>query len=323
MSDPIIFAYGLNDDGTGEALSGKAISEGLEGEQLAWVHLDAGHESTAAWLAEELNYLDPYVVLALTAEETRPRMTQVDKGAIIILRGVNLNTGADIEDMVSVRLFIDQHRIISLQMRDVKAVALIESKIPSGAGPKSSGEFLTRLVTQLTGRFETVLSDLDDLTDDTEERLLIDADAGLRQDIVNIRKKAIVFRRHMSPQREAISQLRMAEFEWLTDTHRRNLQENYNHIIRYVEELDAIRERAQIVKDELANIIADRLNKNMYVLSVIAAIFLPLGFLTGLLGINIGGIPGVNSPAAFTVFCSFLILVVAVQVVIFRKLKWF
>lgn len=323
MRDPIIFAYGLNGDGTGEALSGDAISEGVKEDRLAWVHLDARHESTEKWLATELNYLDPFIASALTADETRPRMTQVGNGAIIILRGVNLNVGADIEDMVSIRLFIDQHRIISLQMRDLKAVTTLENNIKAGKAPKNAGHYLCQLINQLTGRFETVLSDLDDLTDDIEEKLLTHADTGLRQDIVNIRKKAIIFRRHMSPQKEAISQLRMAEFEWLSDIQKRDLQENFNHLIRYVEELDAIRERAQIVKDELANMIADRLNKNTYVLSVIAAIFLPLGFLTGLLGINIGGIPGVDSPVAFSIFCIFLVVVVAVQIVIFRKLKWF
>ena len=323
MSNPILLAYGLNSDGTGEALTGAAISEGLKDDRLAWVHLDAGHETTQDWLTQELDYLDPFIISALTAGETRPRMTQVDDGAIIILRGVNLNVGADIEDMVSIRLFIDQHRIISLQMRDIKAVSTIEKSIISKKAPKNAGDFLCQIINHLTGRFETVLSDLDDLTDDTEEKLLTQTHTGLRQDIINIRKKAIIFRRHMSPQKEAISQLRMSDLDWLSESHRRNLQENFNHVIRYVEELDAIRERAQIVKDELANMIADRLNKNTYVLSVIAAIFLPLGFLTGLLGINIGGIPGGDSPLAFTVFCIVLALIVAVQVIIFRKLKWF
>lgn len=323
MTDPILLAYAINGDGTGTALSGAAISDGLKDDQLAWVHLDAGDKGTAPWLANELSYLDPFVIAALTAEETRPRMTQIGDGAIIVLRGVNLNSGADTEDMVSIRLFIDSHRIISLQKRNVKAIGAIEVALKSGKGPKNSGDFLCQLVSQLTGRFETVLSDLDDLTDDTEEKLLISADAALRQDITNIRRKAIVFRRHMAPQRDAISQLRMAELNWISESQSRHLHENYNHIMRYVEELDAIRERAQIVKDELANMIADKLNKNTYVLSVIAAIFLPLGFLTGLLGINIGGIPGVDSPVAFSIFCIFLIVIVAIQIVIFRKLKWF
>ena len=92
---------------------------------------------------------------------------------------------------------------------------------------------------------------------------------------------------------------------------------------RYVEDLDAIRERSQIVKDELANILADKLNKNMYVLSVIAAIFLPLGFLTGLLGINLGGMPGAENPDAFWVFSGLLVAVVSLQIWIFKKLDWF
>jgi len=278
---------------------------------------------TQQWLEKELDYLDPFVVTALIADETRPRMTQIGNGALIILRGVNLNTGADIEDMVSIRLFIDNDRIISVQMRNTKAVESMEADIKSGNAPINAGDFLCRLISKLTNRFEIVLSDLDDLTDQTEEKLLINADVGLRQDIINIRKKAILFRRYMAPQRDAISQLRMTQFDWLSDLQNRSLQESYNHIVRYVEELDAIRERAQIVKDELANMIADKLNKNTYVLSVIAAIFLPLGFLTGLLGINIGGIPGVDNPHSFTVFTIFLIVIVIVQIIIFRKLKWF
>jgi zinc transporter len=65
------------------------------------------------------------------------------------------------------------------------------------------------------------------------------------------------------------------------------------------------------------NILAGKLNKNMYVLSVISAIFLPLGFLTGLFGINIGGIPGVEDPNAFWVFSGILVVIVSLQIWIF------
>jgi zinc transporter len=135
--------------------------------------------------------------------------------------------------------------------------------------------------------------------------------------------QAIMFRRYMAPQRDAIEQLMLTDVTWLDGTHRRHLQESHNHVTRYVEDLDAIRERAQIVKDELANTLSDRLNRNMYVLSVIAAIFLPLGFLTGLFGINVGGIPGADNGNAFLLFCGLLVVIVVIQVLIFKKLKWF
>jgi Mg2+ and Co2+ transporter CorA len=100
-----------------------------------------------------------------------------------------------------------------------------------------------------------------------------------------------------------MSHLRSCDFSWIDQTHKRRIQEALDRVIRYVEDLDATRERAQIVKDELANALADKMNKNMYVLSIVAAIFLPLGFLTGLIGINVGGMPGVDYNLAFWIVC--------------------
>lgn len=224
--------------------------------------------------------------------------------------------------MVSVRLWVEQHRIISISRRSLRAINDLKERVMSGKGPKESGQFITSMVTRLNDRIEPVLSSLDEKMDDIEERVVDSGDFSLRQSIIDVRKQAIMFRRYLAPQRDAVGQLRTSEIDWLTVNHRRNLSENHNHLLRFIEDLDAIRERAQIIKDELAAMLADRLNKNMYVLSVIAAIFLPLGFLTGLLGINVGGIPGAENGFAFLIFCAFLAILVTTQIYIFKKLKW-
>jgi len=64
------------------------------------------------------------------------------------------------------------------------------------------------------------------------------------------------------------------------------------------------------------------MNRTMYVLSIVATIFLPLGFITGLLGINVGGIPGVEDPYAFWSVCAMLVVLVVVEIVLFKKKKW-
>ncbi|WP_340148847.1 zinc transporter ZntB [uncultured Sneathiella sp.] len=323
MSSPILLAYDFDGEGGGQSVSDKAISRELKKENLAWVHLDLSHPDTKPWLDKEISYLDPFVVDALLAEETRPRVAEIGDGALVILRGVNLNENADPEDMVSIRLWIDPARIISVQRRQLKAVLDIEERIKAGKGPKDAGQFINMLISRLTERMAPVLLELDEETDNVEEKILENPDTIFREQIIGIRKEAIVLRRYMAPQKDAIGQLRLSELPWIDVPHRRHLQESFDHLTRYVEDLDAIRERAQIVKDELANIIADRLNRNLYVLSVIAAIFLPLGFLTGLLGINVGGIPGVENPHAFYIFSGILIVLVGVQVLLFKKLKWF
>ena len=319
----ILHGYDFDGSGSAKKLDGDEAGRALKDDSLAWVHLWADHPDIKPWLEQSVDYLDPYIIEALLAEETRPRMTQIDDGILLILRGVNLNENAKPEDMVSIRMWVDPHRIISMRKRKLKAVADIEEKFTQGKGPKEAGEFVCMIVARLFARMQPVLSDLDERTDDIEEHLLEHADASLREAIVQVRKQAILFRRYMAPQRDAVAQLRMADLSWLSESNKRHLLESHNHITRYVEDLDAIRERAQIVKDEIATIQADKLNKNMYILSVIAAIFLPLGFLTGLLGINVGGMPGAEDASAFYIVSGLMVGIACLQACFFKWKKWF
>lgn len=323
MNDHILMAYSFDGKGGGHALSENNVSEEVRSDRFSWVHMDASNPYTRTWLETEVSYLDAFIIEALLAEETRPRLLEIGEGALLILRGMNFNAESSHEDMVSIRLWFDGQRVISLQKRNQRVVADIEKRILAGKGPKNAGHFIALLTARLLNQMEPVLLELSEATDDIEEQVQETASPSLREKIVSVRKKAIMFRRYIAPQRDEIAKLRLSEVSCLSDDHRRQLHEGLINITRYVEDLDAIRERAQIVKDEIANMLADRLNKNMYVLSVIAAVFLPLGFLTGLLGINVGGIPGAENDSAFWIFLGMLGVIVALQVAIFRKLKWF
>lgn len=322
MDNGLLFAYQLNGDGAGRAVSAAEISGLLKSETLAWAHLRVGHPDTDKFLKRNLKGLDPAILQALLADETRPRASEIGDGLLIALRGVNTEEGAEAEDMVSVRLWIDARRVISLQRKKLQAVVDIATLIDAGRGPEDPGRFLAELVENLTRRTEPVLTELDEVADDIEERLIDRADQELRGDLVDLRRRTIALRRHLVPQRDALDDLQAGHVSWLQDRDRRSLHESHNRIQRMVEDLDALRERSQITKDELSNALADRMNRNMYVLSVIGAIFLPLGFLTGLMGVNIGGMPGVGTDTAFWIFTGLLVAFVAVEVVLFRMLKW-
>jgi zinc transporter len=319
----IIHAFAITGDGKGTELTGNQVSETIKADDLAWVHLDANDPEARDWLNKEISYLDHIIVDALLAEETRPRLLEFENGALLILRGVNLNKDAQAEDMISIRLWIDEHRIITVQRRPLSSTQDIQERLLAGKGPKNSGDFITTLASRLFERMEPTFSELDTNLDDVEEVVMETPDTSLRQKITSIRKQAIIFRRYIAPQRDVIAYLRTSEQDWLDQMHKRRLQESLDRVVRYIEDLDTIRERAQIVKDELTNALADRMNKNMYMLSIIAAIFLPLGFLTGLLGVNVGGIPGADNADAFYMFSGGLLILVILQFVIFKKLKWF
>ena len=319
----IIFSYLFDGKGGGTPLKGSAITRKIKSKELAWVHMDAEHIETEKWLHSHLSYLDPFIIDALLANETRPRMTQIGNGAIVILRGVNLNEGQNPEDMISVRMWIDPHRIVTVKRRNIRAILDIESSLKYGTGPKNSGEFLCTLLDCLFKSALPILNMLDDKTDEIEQEILEGKKDNLRDEIVMVRKRSIMFRRYMYPQRDAIGSLKLSNLKWIDEENKRFLQEAYNQLTIHIEDLDAIRERSQLIKDELVNMMAMQLNKNTYILSVFAAVFLPLSFLTGLLGTNFHSLPGGESSNGFWIFCLLLLIVVVFEILLFKKLKWF
>lgn len=320
--DVILTGYTLDGPGHGHRLSPSEAPDVLRSDTLGWVHLRAQHPDTPGWIVENLSYLDPTIIDALVAEETRPRVTMVGKGLIVILRGINTIEGEDPEDMVSVRLWIDPHRIVSLSRRRVRAIEDIAGNLAEGQGPRDSAEFLVALVERLTHRIETFWSGVDDEADDLEEAVLDTSAPEIRTQLVELRRRAIILRRYLAPQRDALRGLQGAHPAWLESDDLRQLAEELDALERVVEDADAMRERMALVRDELAGQLSDRLNRNMYLLSILSALFLPLGFLTGLFGINVAGMPGASESHAFWYFCGGLVVVVGLQLAILRKLRW-
>ena len=109
---------------------------------------------------------------------------------------------------------------------------------------------------------------------------------------------------------------------WIDDYQKIELRETTDQLIRHIEELDTIRDKVILFQEELVNSLTEQMNKKMYILAILSAIFLPLTFLTGLLGIIVGGIPGANHENAFYIFIAILLCIVGFQFFIFKKNKW-
>jgi zinc transporter len=288
---------------------------------LLWVHLDYADLWTRRWVTEQSG-LDPVIGEALLETETRPRCVPHHDGLMVILRGVNLNPRSDPEDMVSIRLWIEERRVITLRHRRLMAVQELREAAEKGEAPRDAGEFLVRLCAGMLEKMAPVMADLDDEVDALEDEVLTTESYELRAKIGGLRRQAIRMRRYLAPQRDVITRLQGEQMRWLNDQHRMHLRELSDRTIRHVEDLDSVRDRAAVSQDELNSRLSEQMNKTMYVLSIVAAIFLPLGLLTGLLGINVGGIPGTESPVAFTVVCVMLLVVAIIQAWLFRKMRW-
>ena len=317
----LLFAWVLNGKGGGESLGWDKVKQWTPPQGVLWLHLEYSNPVVQQWLLQESG-LDEVTAEALLAEETRPRSMLSANGLLLTLRGINSNPEAGPEDMVAVRMWSDGTRIITTRRRRLQAASELSQAIEKGAGPRNAGEFVESLTDRMVERMVDVIDDISDQVDELEEAVLTMESYELRPKIAQLRRNAIGLRRYLAPQREAVARLFSEKVEWLSDMDRSRLRESADRTTRFVEDLDLARERAVVVQEELVSRLSERMDRTMYVLSIVAAIFLPLGFLTGLLGVNVGGIPGTDFNGSFAIFCVILVLLFGLQIWLFKVKKW-
>jgi zinc transporter len=289
---------------------------------VLWLNLDYSIADVATWLRER-SRIDPLVLAALVDPDPRPRAVAHGEVLLMIVRAINLNAGAAPEDMISVRCFIEPRRIVTLRHRVSKSLQAIVAEIEVGAGPISAGDFTTRFVERT---LDLVVTRVDVLGDEIAgcEDEVVDRKHGadMRGRIADHRRRAIQLRRFLAPQREALGKLATIGLPWLDAMQRARTIEAADRMTRTVEELDAARDRAAVTQEELGSRVAEATNQRLYVLSMITAIFLPLGFICSLLGVNVGGVPLQHEDWAFWALIGAFIAGVGVQLWIFKKRGW-
>lgn len=316
----ILFAYLFTPAGPQRA-TWHEIEQWQPNHGFLWAHLALNDNHVHDWL-ETAAGLPAMIPAALLDRTTRPRLIVRDDGVLVILHGINVETHSDPGDTVALHLWCEAHRVISLRQYRVKAAQVVEEQLLQGEVAAQSGALLVALIYGLVNQLEPILIDLDEQVDQVEEVLLQHNHRDLRTQLSQLRRQAIRLRRHMAPQRDVLHRLCNLRLSWLDEAHQAQFVEIVDDFVRHLEDLDSLRDHMVVVDGELTARQADQLNQGMYRLALVTTIFLPLTFLTGLLGINVAGIPGANSRAAFLAVCLLLGVITVGELWLFFKMKW-
>jgi len=319
----ILFSYSFNENGDAVKIDDSKVANELKNPSLSWVHLDGGNKSTKKWLQKEVDYLDSLIIDALIAEETRPRIVRFEHGMLLILRGINEIKNSKTSEMVSVRMWIDSERVITIQKRPMKSIFEIEKKINDGFKIKNSGEFLYNLITLTLQNISEYIYATGENIDEIEQEVLNTRNMKYREVITHTRSQLTVSRRYLSPQKDVILSLRNCQYPWIDEYAIRHFQEDSDQIIHTIEEVDEVLMRSKILHDELSHALNEKINNNMFKLSMIAIIFMPLTFITSLFGMNFQKIPGAGNPNGFYITCIVMTILTIAQMVFYKKKDWF
>lgn len=310
----------IDDGQTVSRVSPEHAAAAARSPRLVWIHLDVTKPETRPFLADRLGLPD-LVVSALTAAETRPRCDALGGGALINLRGLSLTDEPTVDELVSVRVWTERALIVTVARYTISAMPRLTEAMEAGQ-VRDPGDFVALLADGITDDLDPDVAELGDRLDQCELNLDAKRAFQLRRTIATVRAQSIEYRRFVAPQRQALERLANLGADWLEEDDRLHLSESADRFARMTEELESIRERAALMAEQITDLRAELIDQRSLVISVVALVFLPLTFLTGLFGMNVK-LPYQDAPWAFSAMLGFCGLVVIGGLGYFLKARWF
>lgn len=312
------FAWRIDEGGSATEVPVKdALSCGAD---FVWVHLSTTAEHAQTWLRDEAR-VQPFVIDALTAAETRPRCEKMADGAFVNLRG---RTEEDIESsdvLASIRIWATKGKVVSVTRKHLVAVDHVVTEVKAGE-VRDPGDLIAAFASAITEDLDPVVADLGDWLDDCEQKLDAARIFELRRGVTKVRAEAINYRRFLSPQRAALERLATLPGDWLADDDRAHLAAAADRAARMAEEVEAIRERAGLMHEELSDLRAEQLDQRSLLIAIVAMVFLPLTFITGLYGMNVEGLWFAKEPWAFDAVVVLCAVIATGIVLFFAQRHW-
>lgn len=288
----------------------RAVSSGellaRSGPGFAWLHVESDDPQLPPNMAHAA--LPDIVISALIATETRPRCDVIGHGAILNLRGTALDKSSGGDGLVSIRLWVERDRVISFSRMTLAAMPKVREAFMAGT-LDDPGDLVSLLAREISLELDPLVAGLGDELDDCESALETDNHVGLRRVVAQIRSTAISLRRFVAPNRDALDALTALNFPWLAAEDMLHIREASDRFARMTEELEAVRERSALVHEQLTDLRTEVVDQRSLYIAIVAFIFLPLTFITGLLGMNVDGIPFAHHPYAFWGVVAFCALV--------------
>ena len=308
------FAMVMSPTGDIANLSWEAIDRWKPADGFLWIHLERDDAKVAQWLLERSG-LEPWVAEALVAEESRPRVEDVDDALLVVLRGVNRNVSENDGQLVPLHLWVDASLCISLRDKDHNLEALhdLRMAILSGKGPRSPGALLARIAEKVVDHVGDFITELEEELSELEDTISRDVRfPDARSKVNELRRNVVSLRRYLSPQRDALYRLRHDDATWLDYDAKMHLREVNDKLNRHLDDLDEMRQRSTLLHEELGAKVAEQTNRNIFVMSIVSVILLPMTFVTGYFGMNTGGLPFNAEVTDGTLMATLLIVAVGI-----------
>ncbi len=320
---PAGFVFGfLFGDGRSTAIDW-AQAQALPGNAAApaWLHLAANDPQVDAWL-QGIGALPATVREFLGGNDRRPRVHIGSSLVFGVISDFERGGGADIDKGKSaLRFYIDAAHLITVRASPLESTDRLRTAVLDGDVFRDTIDLFASLIRGLNETFADNVNNLGDRLDDVEEGVLDGRHIDQRAELGAIRRDLVELKRYVDPERTALAQLLGTRPEWCDPRSFEALVQSIQTLNSIGGSLEALYERAKLLQDEMASLLAEDINRKLLALSIMSALLLPASLISGIFGMNVDGLPGVHAHYAFWVVTGSMVVLGILTVAVLKRLR--
>ncbi len=286
--------------------------------QMRWIDIDLADAAEHAWLTDCPDLDEQTRALLLEPVRFSRREHLVD-GLFLGLKARAIAEADLIDQLTDLKLLIGKSQVLTVRLGEVAAVAELRRSLRSGRDLVTPVDFLAFMVSAMTKRMEITIFDLTQDTDATEDALLDRGCDPAPDTMIALRRRLFRTRRQLTSVQQILAPLATDPALPLDADDRETLVRSANHVTRYLASLEDCRVRIQMLEDHIDAQRATTMTRASLNLTIVATVFLPLTFMSGLLGMNVAGIPEEHNPWGFWIVSGLSILIALLAWVILRR----
>lgn len=293
----------------------------LSDAEWCWIDIELDESSRDPSHAEELRNidLDSMAVSDAFNETDLPKFDDFDDHLLVVLHAVADEDKATLE----IDCFLTAQHIVTVRRHVSPALEEFARQVQRRPELSSGGpsEMLGRMTDVVLRRFLHVMDDLDDRVDELTDMGLA-ADPDFLEELTLVRRYVGELRHVLRPQRNVLDQLRRSSSDLVTDGGRRRFSDVFDVANRTVQELEGVRAALSETLGAYRGAEAREATEVTKVLTIYAAVILPLSLIAGVFGMNFVNIPGADDPDGWWILVGSMVALAVISLLLFGRAGW-
>ena len=305
-------------------LSREEIERALaSGEGTLWIDIDTRDTQKVAMLSDVFHF-HPLAIEEAVNPQSRVKLEEFDRYVLLIVRTVAFCETTDDPydlDTVNISFFLGKNYLVTVHGADTNPVDSTRELLQKKPELATHGpaKLMHAIVDQAVDAYFPIIDKLDEFMDSLEEKIYGSFDQGALREVFSVKRLVLTLRRHLAPERDALSVLTNRPSTLLTPDIQVYFRDIYDHVLRIYDSLETYRELLSSTMDSYLTQVSNRLGMATKALGVVATVTLPFVVVSGMWGMNFEHIPLHSHPHGFMIL---VIAQLALGLTILAGLKW-